>query len=32
MTIAKVLRGKGGAVETIAAGASLFDAVRRLGE
>ena len=32
MTIAAVLRGKGPNVETIAADASLFDAVRRLGE
>lgn len=32
MTIAAVLRGKGGRVETIAAGASLFDAVQTLGE
>ena len=32
MTIAAVLQGKGSAVETIAADASLFDAVRRLGE
>jgi CBS domain-containing protein len=32
MTIAAVLRGKGGEVETIEADASLFDAVRRLGE
>jgi len=32
MTIAAVLRGKGSSVETIAADASLFDAVRRLGE
>jgi CBS domain-containing protein len=32
MTIAAVLRGKGSGVETIAADASLFDAVRRLGE
>jgi len=32
MTIAAVLQDKGSAVETIAADASLFDAVRRLGE
>jgi len=32
MTIAKVLQGKGSAVETIAADAPLFDAVERLGE
>jgi CBS domain-containing protein len=32
MTIAAVLRNKGSAVETIAADASLTDAVRRLGE
>jgi CBS domain-containing protein len=32
MTIAAVLRDKGTSVETIAADASLFDAVRRLGE
>lgn len=32
MTIAAVLRGKGTSVETIATDASLFDAVRRLGE
>jgi CBS domain-containing protein len=32
MTIASVLHGKGSAVETIAANATLFDAVRRLGE
>jgi CBS domain-containing protein len=32
MTIASVLRDKGSAVETIAADASVFDAVRRLGE
>jgi CBS domain-containing protein len=32
MTIAAVLQGKGGAVETIAAGASLNDAVKKLGE
>jgi CBS domain-containing protein len=32
MTIAAVLRSKGSAVETIAAEATLFDAVRRLGE
>jgi CBS domain-containing protein len=32
MTIALVLQGKGSAVETIAADASVFDAVRRLGE
>ena len=32
MTIAAVLRGKGNAVETIAAGASVGDAVSRLGE
>jgi CBS domain-containing protein len=32
MTIASVLRDKGSAVETIAAGDSVFDAVRRLGE
>ncbi len=32
MTIAAVLRSKGSAVETIAADATLFDAVRRLGE
>ena len=32
MTIASVLQGKGSAVETIAADASLYDAVRKLGE
>ena len=32
MTIAAVLQGKGTSVETIAADASLFDAVQRLGE
>jgi CBS domain-containing protein len=32
MTIASVLRDKGNVVETIAAEASLFDAVRKLGE
>lgn len=32
MTIASVLQGKGSAIETIAGDASLFDAVRRLGE
>ena len=32
MTIASVLRDKGNAVETIASDATLFDAVRRLGE
>ncbi len=32
MTIASVLRSKGSEVETIAADASLFDAVRKLGE
>jgi CBS domain-containing protein len=32
MTIALVLQGKGSAVETIGADASVFDAVRRLGE
>jgi CBS domain-containing protein len=32
VTIALVLRDKGSAVETIAAGATVFDAVRRLGE
>ena len=32
MTIASVLRSKGSEVETIAADASLFDAVQRLGE
>jgi CBS domain-containing protein len=32
MTIAAVLQGKGSKVETIAADASLFDAVQRLGE
>ncbi|HEV8407992.1 MAG TPA: CBS domain-containing protein [Sphingomicrobium sp.] len=32
MTIAAVLQGKGSGIETIAAEASLFDAVRRLGE
>ena len=32
MTIASVLHGKGNAVETIAGDATLFDAVRRLGE
>jgi CBS domain-containing protein len=32
MTIAAVLHGKGSDVETIGAGALLFDAVRRLGE
>ena len=31
MTIAAVLQGKGSAIETIAAGASLMDAVQRLG-
>jgi CBS domain-containing protein len=32
MTIASVLRNKGSAVETITADATVFDAVRRLGE
>ena len=32
MTIASVLRGKGSAVETITADATVFDAVHRLGE
>ena len=32
MTIAAVLRGKGSTVETIAADATLFDVVKRLGE
>lgn len=32
MTIASVLQGKGSGVETVTAGTSLFDAVRRLGE
>lgn len=32
MTIAAVLQGKGSGIETIAADATLFDAVRRLGE
>jgi CBS domain-containing protein len=32
MTIAAVLRSKGSAVETIAADAAVFDAVRKLGE
>ena len=32
MTIAAVLRGKGSLVETIASDATLFDAVRKLGE
>ena len=32
MTIASVLQGKGSAIETIAGDATLFDAVRRLGE
>ena len=32
MTIALVLRDKGSAVETVAADATVFDAVRRLGE
>lgn len=32
MTIASVLHGKGSAVETITGDATLFDAVRRLGE
>ena len=32
MTIAAVLQGKGNQVETVSADASLFDAVRRLGE
>jgi CBS domain-containing protein len=32
MTIASVLRDKGGAVETIAGDATVFEAVRRLGE
>ena len=32
MTIASVLRDKGAAVETVAAGTKVFDAVRRLGE
>ena len=32
MTIASVLQGKGSAVETIASDASLYDAVRKLGE
>ena len=31
MTIASVLSGKGGSVETIDAGARLYDAVQRLG-
>ena len=32
MTIALVLRGKGAAIETIAADATVYDAVRKLGE
>lgn len=32
MTIGAVIRGKGSSVETIAADATLYDAVRRLGE
>ena len=32
MTIASVLHDKGSAVETIASDASLYDAVRKLGE
>lgn len=32
MTIESVLRGKGSSVETIASGATVFDAVRKLGE
>lgn len=32
MSIAAVLRSKGSAVETVSAGSTLFDAVRRLGE
>jgi CBS domain-containing protein len=32
MSIAEVLRSKGGAVETVAADSPVFDAVRRLGE
>ena len=32
MTIARVLQGKGSAVETIAGDATVFDVVRRLGE
>lgn len=32
MTIARVLQGKGSAVETIAGDATMFDVVRRLGE
>ena len=32
MTIARVLQGKGGAIETIAGDATVFDVVRRLGE
>ena len=32
MTIAAVLRGKGSAIETIAPDASVYDAVRKLGE
>ncbi len=32
MTLASVLRDKGSTVETIAGGATVFDAVRRLGE
>src|SRR5205823_4997551 len=32
MTIAAVLRGKGSAIESIPANATLFDAVRKLGE
>jgi CBS domain-containing protein len=32
MTIASVLQGKGSAVETVASDASLYDAVRKLGE
>jgi len=32
MTIASVLQGKGSAIETIAGDATVFDAVRRLGE
>jgi len=32
MTIAAVLRGKGSAIETVAADTSMYDVVRRLGE
>ena len=32
MTIARVLKGKGSAVETIAGDASVYDAIQRLGE